>query len=123
MLYLKVSLVRRDLNYYNIAVQMHAHIAPMIEELDGPACGCALALSANMNHKRVQIDSIFLWKIAYHRLGLLERETWNAKREHLEALLFERKQHKRQFGGNKQWSGFIDTDGVAMVLHCKHPVK
>ena len=89
------------MNYYNLAVHMHAHIAPMIEELDGPACGCALALSANMNHKRVQMDSIFLWKIAYHRLGLLEKETWNAKRKHLEALLFERKQHKRQFVGNK----------------------
>ena len=30
---------------------------------------------------------------------------------------------KKDFGGNKQWGGFIDPDGVAMVLQCNHRVK
>ena len=30
---------------------------------------------------------------------------------------------KKDFGGNKQWGGFIDPDSVAMVLQCNHRVK
>jgi len=43
---------------------------------------------------------------------------------HLEALLFERKPAtQRYFGGNKQGSGFLDSDGLCMVLHCSHRRK
>jgi hypothetical protein len=34
----------------------------------------------------------------------------------LEALIFGSKPNTLLFGGNKQWSGFIDAGGVAMVL-------
>jgi hypothetical protein len=69
---------------------MHAHIASMIEELDGPGCGYALALFAKKNHKCVPMDSTFVRKIVYHRLVLLGRGTCNTKREHLEAVPAER---------------------------------
>jgi hypothetical protein len=36
----------------------------------------------------------------------------------LEALIFGSKPNTLLFGGNKQWSGFIDAGGVAMVLQC-----
>ena len=42
------------------------------------------------------------------------------KIEHPEVLLFELKPSKGHFGGNKRWSGFEDTDGVAMSLHCNY---
>lgn len=81
---------------------MLAHIASMIEELDGPGCGYALALFAKKNHKCVPMDSTFVRKIVYHRLVLLGRGTCNTKREHLEALLFELEPKKQQYGSNKQ---------------------
>jgi hypothetical protein len=44
--------------------------------------------------------------------------------EDLEELVFERKSStQRHFGGNKQWSGFLDTDGGWMMLHCNHRTK
>ena len=111
------------MSLYGFVVHMHAHIASMIEELDSPGRRYALAPLANMNHKRDVMDSTLLRKIAHHQLGLLGKETWKTKCGHFEALLRERKPSKRQFGDTKQWSGFIDTDGVAMVLHCNHRVK
>lgn len=81
---------------------MHAHIASMIEELDGPGCGYGLALFAKRNHKCVPMDSTFVRKIVYHRLVLLGRGTCNTKREHLEAFLFEPEPKKQQYGSNKQ---------------------
>jgi hypothetical protein len=42
------------------------------------------------------------------------------KIEHPEVLLFELKPSKGHFGGNKRWSGFEDTNGVAMSLHCNY---
>jgi hypothetical protein len=42
------------------------------------------------------------------------------KIEHPEVLLFELKPSKGHFGGSKRWSGFEDTDGVAMSLHCNY---
>ena len=81
---------------------MHAQIASMIEELDGPGCGYGLALFAKRNHKCVPMDSTFVRKIVYHRLVLLGRGTCNTKREHLEAFLFEPEPKKQQYGSNKQ---------------------
>jgi hypothetical protein len=44
--------------------------------------------------------------------------------EHLEALLFVSKSAtQRHFGSNKQWSGFLDSDGLCTVLHCKYITK
>ena len=44
---------------------------------------------------------------------MLSKQRWEMRVEHLEALLFEIKPSTpRPFGGNKQWSGFLDTDGA-----------
>ena len=41
--------------------------------------------------------------------------------EHIEPLLLERKAAtQRHFGGDKQWSGFVNSEGLCMVLHCSH---
>ena len=49
---------------------------------------------------------------------------WHRNVEHLEALLFERKSAtQRHFRGNRQWSVFLDPDGLCMVLHCNHRRK
>jgi len=63
------------LNHYSLAVNTHAHIASMIEELDCPGCWYPLVLFANMSYERVPMDSTFLWKMARHRPGLLGQET------------------------------------------------
>jgi hypothetical protein len=55
-----------------------------------------------------------------HQLQLLGKGTSSTRVEHLEALLFERKPNKLHSGSNQQWSGFKDTDGVAIVFHCSH---
>jgi hypothetical protein len=39
---------------------MHAHISSMLEAIDGPGCGYALAPLPKLNHKRVPMDSTFL---------------------------------------------------------------
>jgi hypothetical protein len=66
------------------------------------------------------VESTFLSKLA-PPLQLLGKETWSTRTEHLEAVLFEGKPHRRHFGGNKQWSRFIDTDGVAMTIAVIEP--
>jgi hypothetical protein len=49
---------------------------------------------------------------------------WHRNVEHLEALLFEKKSATQgDFGGNKQWSSFLDSDSLCMVLHCNHRMK
>jgi hypothetical protein len=49
---------------------------------------------------------------------------WHRNVEYLEALLFERKlAMQRHFGGNRQCSGFLDSNGLYMVLRCSHRTK
>jgi hypothetical protein len=55
---------------------------------------------------------------AINDYSLLGKETWSARIEHLEALLFGRKPNKLHFGSNKQWGGFNDTYCIAMNFHC-----
>jgi len=63
-------------------------------------------------------------KLCAKHLQLLSKERWEMRVEHLEVLLFERKPStQRHFGGNKQWSGFLDTESVSLVLHCNHRTK
>ena len=88
------------LKNYGLAVQLHTHLIDA-RGTDGPGYGYALAPLAKLSHKRVPMDSTFLWKLAYY-LHLLRKETWNARVDHLETLLFERKPNKRRFGGHQQ---------------------
>lgn len=58
------------------------------------------------------MDSKCLWYPAFH-MGLLSKESSPFRIESLEALLVERKyKSRRNYGGNKFWTGFIDTDGI-----------
>jgi hypothetical protein len=70
-------------------------------------------------NKHVPMDSTLLSKLVHH-MQLLGKETLSTTVELTEALLFEWNPNKLHFGSNKQWRGFKDTDGVAMILHCIH---
>jgi hypothetical protein len=74
-----------------------------------------------MNHKCIPMDSTFLWKIAHHRLGLLRKERWNTKCEHLQKLLFERKLNKRQFGGKS--SGAASSTQTVLQWWCTATIR
>ena len=92
--------------------------------MDGQGCGYYIAPYAKLNWKKAPLSSTFLWMLCAKNLGLLSKERWKMRVEHLEALLFEMKPStQRHFGGNKQWSGFLDTEGVSPVLHCNHRTK
>ena len=43
--------------HYVLAVDIHAQITHMLEQVDGPGCGYALAPLAGLSHKRVPMDS------------------------------------------------------------------
>ena len=110
--------------HYGLAVHLHARLTSIMESMDGQGCGYYIAPYAKLNWKKAPLSSTFLWMLCAKILGLLSKERREMRVEHLEALLFEMKPStQRHFGGNKQWSGFLDTEGVSLVLHCNHGTK
>ena len=115
---------RRLLQHYGLAVHLHARLTRITESMDGQGCGYYIAPYAKLNWKKAPLSSTFLWMLCAKILGLLSKERREMRVEHLEALLFEMKPStQRHFGGNKQWSGFLDTESVSLVLHCNHRTK
>ena len=115
---------RRLLQHDGLAVHLHARLTRITESMDGQGCGYYIAPYAKLNWKKAPLSSTFLWMLCAKILGLLSKERREMRVEHLEALLFEMKPStQRHFGGNKQWSGFLDTESVSLVLHCNHRTK
>ena len=105
-------------------MHLHAHLTSIMESMDGQGCSYYIAPYAKLNWKKAPLSSTFLWMLCAKNLGLLSKERWEMRVEHLEALLFEMKPSTQQhFRGIKQWSGFLDTDGGCMVLHCNYRTK
>ena len=78
---------QRLLQHYGLAVHLHAHLTSIMESMDGQACGYYIALYAKLNWKKVPLSSTFLWMLCAKNLGLLSKERWEMRVEHLEAPL------------------------------------
>jgi hypothetical protein len=70
------ALPERELNErwmlrnYGLVLHLHAQLTSNIEDVCGARCGYTLAPLVKTNHKRVPMNSTFLWSVAVHVLNL-----------------------------------------------------
>ena len=58
------------LRNYGLVLHLHAQLTSNIEDVCGARCGYTLAPLVKTNHKRVPMNSTFLWSVAVHVLNL-----------------------------------------------------